>query len=143
MDKENTYFSSKFNLCDFRIKKSDFIYLLNDFNGNTKIGRSNKPIERAKTISTSSNKLLFPTLIGIPIKDANKCESELHNLFIKNRLSIHGFKTEWFSVETYEIIHTIKPRFSKYFKSVIVFDPFEMKYTEQIHQGMKPKELEG
>lgn len=52
--------------CDYleKSKSKSYVYFITDFNGNTKVGRSEDPIYRAKSICTISNKLVFPVFIN-------------------------------------------------------------------------------
>lgn len=136
---------SIFNFDDFRTKKSKYLYFLTDFNGNTKIGRGNDPVKRAVEITTISNKLVFPVLIGCPKIDSNIIESKLHKIFHEKRIGILKSKTEWFSIETYKSIILSLPFLMEYFNHCIVYNPDEYRYIPlfqgMIELGITPAEI--
>jgi hypothetical protein len=140
------YIEDVFNFSSFRINKSKYVYFLNDFNGNTKIGRSSNPILRAKEISCISNKIVFPTFIGEPHLEGNKCENIFHKMLADKRIKCNRFTTEWFSIETYKLICIIYPTINDYFKMAWAFNPAKQKYIPlfegMIELGIKPKELD-
>ena len=145
--KDGDFFNnlSHFDILDWKIKKSKYVYFLTDFNNNTKIGRSDDPIKRAKDISSQSNKLIFPILIGIPIVNGNKGENVLHQMFKNKRIKIQNTKTECFSIEAYKLICMLMPNIMDYFKMAWVFNPKEKRYVPlfqgMIEMGAIPKEL--
>jgi len=75
------------------VKPKGSVYVLEDQNGNIKIGRSKNPNERINAIRTQGNHVFKNVYISKSTSEYEKLERELHKHYKKHRL-----QGEWFAV---------------------------------------------
>jgi len=104
---------------------------MTDFEDFTKIGITDDIARRAKDLSISRLKLVFPILIGVSQdKFAHTIEAILHNKFDSIRFKFNNWDTEWFEIETYKLINENKDYLLKLMDEIFVWNPYINNYCK-------------